>query len=151
MIDLQYIRQFFPTTVANNPNFNKQMLKEYLQLMILEHLSHTDYASKVAFIGGTNLRLIRHIDRFSEDLDSIFIQESNNVRSYKDKILYRHYWGLILFHLPLLYHMCAKKLYNYLGILLHNIALSATTKTNPFFSLLYHFFAQNGNPQYRQK
>ena len=69
MIDLQYIRQFFPTTVANNPNFNKQMLKEYLQLMILEHLSHTDYASKVAFIGGTNLRLIRHIDRFSEDLD----------------------------------------------------------------------------------
>ena len=69
MIDLQYIRQYFPTTVANNPNFNKQMLKEYVQLMILEHLSHTDYANKVAFIGGTNLRLLRHIDRFSEDLD----------------------------------------------------------------------------------
>ena len=65
MIDLQYIRQYFPTTVANNPNFNKQMLKEYVQLMILEHLSHTDYANKVAFIGGTNLRLLRHIDRFS--------------------------------------------------------------------------------------
>lgn len=69
MIDLQYIRQFFPIGVANNPNFDKQMLKEYLQLMILEHLSHTDYANKVAFIGGTNLRLLRHIDRFSEDLD----------------------------------------------------------------------------------
>ena len=37
MIDLQYIRQFFPTGVANNPQFDKQMLKEYLQLMILEH------------------------------------------------------------------------------------------------------------------
>lgn len=69
MIDLQYIRQFFPTGVANNPQFDKQMLKEYLQLMILEHLSHTNYATKIAFIGGTNLRLLRHIDRFSEDLD----------------------------------------------------------------------------------
>lgn len=69
MIDLQYIRPFFPAGVANNPIFDKQMLKEYLQLMILEHLSHTDFASKIAFIGGTNLRLLRHIDRFSEDLD----------------------------------------------------------------------------------
>ena len=69
MIELQYIRQFFPISVASNPNFDKQMLKEYLQLMILDHLSHTPFASKIAFIGGTNLRLIRHIDRFSEDLD----------------------------------------------------------------------------------
>lgn len=69
MIDLQYIRQFFPQAVASNPSFDKQMLKEYMQLRILEHLSHTDYAKKIAFIGGTNLRLIRHIDRFSEDLD----------------------------------------------------------------------------------
>lgn len=69
MIDLQYIKQYFPATVASNSNFDKQMLKEFLQLMILEHLSHTDYANRVAFIGGTNLRLLRHIDRFSEDLD----------------------------------------------------------------------------------
>lgn len=69
MIDIQYIRQFFPIGVANNPSFDKQMLKEYLQLTILEHLSHTDFAKKIAFIGGTNLRLLRHIDRFSEDLD----------------------------------------------------------------------------------
>lgn len=69
MIDLLYIRQYFPPIVANNPTFDKQMLKEYLQLMILEHFSHTDYANKVAFIGGTNLRLLKHIDRFSEDLD----------------------------------------------------------------------------------
>lgn len=69
MIDLQYIRSFFPATIAQNPIFDKQMLKEYLQLLILNHLSESEYASRLAFIGGTNLRLIRHIDRFSEDLD----------------------------------------------------------------------------------
>lgn len=69
MIDLQYIRSFFPASIAQNPVFDKQMLKEYLQLLILNHLSESEYASRVAFIGGTNLRLVRHIDRFSEDLD----------------------------------------------------------------------------------
>lgn len=69
MIDLQYIRSFFPASIAQNPIFDKQMLKEYLQLLILNHLSESEYASQVAFIGGTNLRLIHHIDRFSEDLD----------------------------------------------------------------------------------
>lgn len=69
MIDIQYIRSFFPATIAQNPAFDKQMIKEYLQLLILNHLSESEYASRVAFIGGTNLRLIRHIDRFSEDLD----------------------------------------------------------------------------------
>lgn len=69
MIDLRYIRSFFPAVIAQNPTFDKQMLKEYLQLMILNHLSESEYASRIAFIGDTNLRLIRHIDRFSEDLD----------------------------------------------------------------------------------
>lgn len=45
------------------------MLKEYLQLMILDYLSTTPYIRKITFIGGTNLRLVRGIDRFSEDLD----------------------------------------------------------------------------------
>ena len=45
------------------------MLKEYLQLLILDHLATTPYINKVSFIGGTNLRLIQGIDRFSEDLD----------------------------------------------------------------------------------
>ena len=37
--------------------------------MVLDHLATTPYINKVAFIGGTNLRLIQGIDRFSEDLD----------------------------------------------------------------------------------
>ena len=69
MIDLEYIRSFFPPAVANDSRFDRYMLKEYLQLMILDYISTTPYARKIAFIGGTNLRLIQGIDRFSEDLD----------------------------------------------------------------------------------
>jgi predicted nucleotidyltransferase component of viral defense system len=45
------------------------MLKEYIQLMILNYLSNTSHIRKIVFIGGTNLRLVKGIDRFSEDLD----------------------------------------------------------------------------------
>ena len=69
MIDLGYIRSFFSPTIAQQSRFDRYMLKEYLQLMILDHLSTTPYINKVSFIGGTNLRLIQGIDRFSEDLD----------------------------------------------------------------------------------
>lgn len=69
MIDLEYIRSFFPPAVANDSRFDRYMLKEYHQLMILDYISTTPYARKIAFIGGTNLRLIQGIDRFSEDLD----------------------------------------------------------------------------------
>jgi len=69
MIDIEYIRSFFPPSIARESRFDRYMLKEYLQLLILDHLANTPYISKVSFIGGTNLRLIQGIDRFSEDLD----------------------------------------------------------------------------------
>ena len=46
------------TSSGNIPNWN-----------IYDYLATTQYLSKLAFIGGTNLRLIKGIDRFSEDLD----------------------------------------------------------------------------------
>lgn len=69
MIDLKYIKSFFPEDIRENKNFSKMMLKEYIQLMILDFISTTDYARKLVFIGGTNFRIIHGIDRFSEDLD----------------------------------------------------------------------------------
>lgn len=69
MIDLTYIRNFFPAAIRDKGIFDKYMLKEYLQLMILDHLSSSRYADKLCFIGGTNLRFILGLDRFSEDLD----------------------------------------------------------------------------------
>jgi len=69
MVDLDYIKNFFPPQIADNPLFAKQMLKEYLLLMILDYISSSEYVRRLSFIGGTNLRLIKKIDRFSEDLD----------------------------------------------------------------------------------
>jgi predicted nucleotidyltransferase component of viral defense system len=45
------------------------MMKEYIQLLILDYLSTTPYIRRLTFIGGTCLRLVKGIDRFSEDLD----------------------------------------------------------------------------------
>lgn len=69
MIDLQYIRGFFPPLIAENALYQKHMIKEYVELLSLEWISRSIYAEKLIFIGGTNLRLIQGIDRFSEDLD----------------------------------------------------------------------------------
>ena len=69
MIDLQQIKNYFPADIQENPIFRKYMLKEYVQLLILDFLSTSVYIGKIVFIGGTNLRLVKGIDRFSEDLD----------------------------------------------------------------------------------
>lgn len=69
MIDIDQIRGYFPAAVRDNAAFYKHMLKEYIQLMILDFISSSPYAGKLCFIGGTSLRLVHGIDRFSEDLD----------------------------------------------------------------------------------
>lgn len=69
MINLDLIKQYFPEYLQDNAAFQKYFLKEYIQVLILDYLSNTAYIQKITFIGGTNLRLIKGIDRFSEDLD----------------------------------------------------------------------------------
>lgn len=69
MIEIERIKKYFPQQIQENPTFKKYMLKEYLQLLILDYLSSSQYVGKLTFIGGTNLRLVKGIDRFSEDLD----------------------------------------------------------------------------------
>lgn len=69
MIDLNYISTFFPSQFRDQSKYGKHLLKEYMELMVLDYLSSTKYIKKMAFIGGTNLRLVKGLDRFSEDLD----------------------------------------------------------------------------------
>ncbi|MDR1500173.1 MAG: hypothetical protein LBI58_04250 [Tannerellaceae bacterium] len=54
MIDLQLIKKFFPASVRSNSANDKHLLKEYLQLTILDHLSSMPGTGKMVFIGGTN-------------------------------------------------------------------------------------------------
>lgn len=69
MLELEQIKSHFPTHLRDNSSFDKYILKEYLQLMILDFLSSTPHIHKLSFIGDTNLRLIKRLNRFSEDID----------------------------------------------------------------------------------
>jgi predicted nucleotidyltransferase component of viral defense system len=93
MIQIEQIRNYFPAQIRENSIFDKHLLKEYLQLMILDYLSSTPYIRKMSFIGGTNLRLAKGIDRFSEDLDfdckdlskDEFIEMTNGVIQFLER------------------------------------------------------------------
>ncbi|MDD4922588.1 MAG: nucleotidyl transferase AbiEii/AbiGii toxin family protein [Bacteroidales bacterium] len=69
MIQIEQIKNYFPAQIREVSLFDKHILKEYIQLMTMDYLSSTPYIQKIAFIGGTNLRFVKGIDRFSEDLD----------------------------------------------------------------------------------
>ena len=68
MLTLSQIRAFYPG-MPEDVQTSIHLLKEYVELMVLNYLSSSKYIEKLSFIGGTNLRLIKGIDRFSEDLD----------------------------------------------------------------------------------
>lgn len=67
-IDIEKLREFYPP-VLRTQEHTRHILKEAIQYQILDFLSTSRYARSLCFIGGTNLRLIHGIDRFSEDLD----------------------------------------------------------------------------------
>jgi len=47
----------------------KDILREFLQVQILDSLSQSKYSDSISFLGGTALRLGHNVKRFSEDLD----------------------------------------------------------------------------------
>jgi len=69
MISIDQIKSFYPDSLSGSAVFLKHLLKEYVQLLVLDYLSATPHVRKMTLIGGTNLRLLKGIDRFSEDLD----------------------------------------------------------------------------------
>lgn len=66
MITLDQILAAYP---ENLRAFKESILKEYLQYKILSSIFNSDYANKLAFLGGTALRIVYGSTRFSEDLD----------------------------------------------------------------------------------
>ena len=96
MIELEQIKGYFPPQVRDNPAYQKYMLKEYLQLMILDFLATTSYIRKIVFIGGTSLRLIKGIDRFSEDLDFDFkgLSQEEFTQMARDVLVFLQRFGI---------------------------------------------------------
>ncbi len=53
MISLDQIRNFYPASMSGNAAFLKHILKEYVQLLVLDYLSSTHHAeTRVAGSGN---------------------------------------------------------------------------------------------------
>ncbi len=66
MLSLKEIRPYFPDELQGYERF---MVREYLQYKILEIIFGSPFERKLAFLGGTCLRIVHGNTRFSEDLD----------------------------------------------------------------------------------
>jgi predicted nucleotidyltransferase component of viral defense system len=68
MMTFEQIKTWFPENLGKK-QYARFVFREYFQFMILDHLAGSQFAGKISFIGGSSLRLIYGINRFSEDLD----------------------------------------------------------------------------------
>ena len=66
MLNIEQIKNYFPLQIRENPAHQKYMVKEYIQLMILDFLATSKFVKKIAFIGGTNLRLVKELIGFQK-------------------------------------------------------------------------------------
>jgi predicted nucleotidyltransferase component of viral defense system len=66
MLDFQHIKEQYP---ENLQRFERAILREYLQYKVLQAIFDSKHASKLAFLGGTALRIVFGNQRFSEDID----------------------------------------------------------------------------------
>lgn len=63
------LERFKTESKGLSPNDQRNLIREILQEVILCHMKDVGLFSDLAFQGGTSLRLLHRIDRFSEDLD----------------------------------------------------------------------------------
>jgi predicted nucleotidyltransferase component of viral defense system len=66
MISLAEIKKFYPSDIHR---FDRGLLREYLQYLILNIIFSHKIGRKLSFLGGTCLRIVYGSKRFSEDLD----------------------------------------------------------------------------------
>lgn len=62
----------------SNRETETHRLREFLQCQILQALSARGYFKNISFLGGTSLRLVHEVRRYSEDLDFSLISKSND-------------------------------------------------------------------------
>lgn len=66
MITLDNIKMFYPSDLHQ---YDRGLLREYLQYLILSIIFSHKTGGKLSFLGGTCLRIVHGSKRFSEDLD----------------------------------------------------------------------------------
>ncbi len=92
MLDKKFIQRY--AQQSNIPLTNpRRLLTEYLQAEVLHILYNSKYGKDLSFMGGTCLRFVYSIERFSEDLDLDLITQNkfdfHALAEYFKKELYR--------------------------------------------------------------
>lgn len=70
---IEVIKQQFTATMSDVEKINRT--REFLQIMALKNLADQDAFANMAFVGGTALRVLYDLRRFSEDLDFSLVSE----------------------------------------------------------------------------
>lgn len=70
--------QLFEENLEKNGGLADRALAETIQYIALLGISRTDFFSHAAFYGGTALRILYGLDRFSEDLDFSLIEPESD-------------------------------------------------------------------------
>ncbi|MCK4947483.1 MAG: nucleotidyl transferase AbiEii/AbiGii toxin family protein [Candidatus Aureabacteria bacterium] len=71
---IEVLRQQYKDEMSAEDKVNR--VREFLQIIVLKALYEKDYFEKVAFTGGTALRVLYGLRRFSEDLDFSLVSRS---------------------------------------------------------------------------
>jgi predicted nucleotidyltransferase component of viral defense system len=79
MLDLKQIETFYP---ENLRIFKRNLLREYLQYVILDIIYSSGHGNRLIFMGGTAIHMINGVQRFSEDLD--FDNRGLNKEDFED-------------------------------------------------------------------
>ena len=66
MLDLQQIKKEYSEPLQG---YERAIVREYLQVKILQAIFESAQASQLSFLGGTALRIVHGNNRFSEDID----------------------------------------------------------------------------------
>jgi len=87
MIDL--IKKKLDAYKVTNPIEEENALKEIVQEIILFALWKADFFEVAAFQGGTSLRILHGLNRFSEDIDFILLEPDSNFswQPYLDQLV----------------------------------------------------------------
>lgn len=66
MLSIEQIKKFYPEHMHQ---FERQLLREYIQHLILNIIYSSSFSTRMNFMGGTAIRILHGSNRFSEDLD----------------------------------------------------------------------------------
>jgi predicted nucleotidyltransferase component of viral defense system len=75
-----YIKSIIDPNLNENENLNR--VREYLQTYLLNIIYKNKFYQNIVFIGGTALRFIYKIRRFSEEVDFSLSSKAKNKASF---------------------------------------------------------------------